>query len=485
MINNKRNVVWTPQEKQLSMLSRGETEGFYGGAAGGGKTDYLTIDALREVDIPHYRGLVVRRSVPELAQLLDRAQCIYPQIYPKAKFNETKHTWTFPSGAQVRFASLYHAKDKYKFQGLSYDFIGMDELCQFTYDEASYLMSRNRANGPGTHVRFRGTGNPGGIGMGWVKQHYISPTKPGKRFWRKFTLINPDGKIQIVWKSYIFIQSSVFDNQILLQNNPEYLATLAALPEQDKNALLYGSWDSFEGQVFIEWRNDPQHYKDRHWTHVIEPFTIPQSWQIIRSFDWGYSKPFSVGWFAVDNDGRYYRIKELYGCGSRPNTGVKWTNQQIAQRIKEIEKTEPNLKYRDVIGYADPAIFQQDGSGSSIANDMAKYGIYWNKGDNSRIAGKMQYHYRLAFDENGIPMMYVFSNCKNFIRTIPNLIYSENQVEDIDTDTEDHQYDESRYAVMANILPARKSSLYTPYNTSYDPLDIKHSMQEAYYYMNL
>lgn len=482
---NNQNVIWQAQEKQMQMLSRGETEGFYGGAAGGGKTDYLTVEAMRDVKIPHYRGLIVRKSIPELAQLLDRAQSIYPKVYPKATFNDTKHTWTFPSGAQIRFASLYHSKDKYKFQGLSYDFIGMDELCQFTYDEASYLLSRNRANGPGTFVRFRGTGNPGGIGMGWVKQHYISPANPGQRFWRKFTIVTPDNKIENVWKSFVFIQSSVFDNKILLKNDPQYLATLAGLPEQDKKALLYGSWDSFEGQVFLEWKNDFQHYKDRHFSHVIDPFTVPQSWRIIRSFDWGYTKPFSVGWWAIDNDGRYYRIKELYGCTDRPNTGVCWSNQKIASRIKEIENTESNLKYREIIGYADPAIFQQNGSGSSIANDMAKCGIYWQKGDNTRIAGKMQYHYRLAFDDGGIPMMYIFSNCKNFIRTIPNLIYSDKQVEDIDTDTEDHIYDESRYAVMTNIIPPRQSSIYIPYDVSLDPLDLRQSSMEAYYYMNL
>ena len=136
----------------------------------------------------------------------------------------------------------------------------------------------------------------------------------------------------------IFVPSSVFDNQALLSNDPNYVASLGMLDEGDRNALLYGDWDSFEGQVFVEWRNDPAHYKDRLWTHVIDPFRIPRDWTIYRSFDFGYAKPFSVGWYAVDHDGIIYRVREFYGCTKTPNTGVKMTPQEIAKTIREIEE---------------------------------------------------------------------------------------------------------------------------------------------------
>ena len=127
-------VIWTPQPKQAFMLSRAEDEGFYGGAAGGGKSDYLVIEAARQYKIPYYRGLILRKTVPELEQLIERARQYYTAISPKVKFNDTKHTFTFPSGAKVQFGSLYRTADKFKYQGLQYDFIGFDEPTHSTYE---------------------------------------------------------------------------------------------------------------------------------------------------------------------------------------------------------------------------------------------------------------------------------------------------------------------------------------------------------------
>ncbi len=196
------------------------------------------------------------------------------------------------------------------------------------------------------------------------------------------------------------------------------------LPEAERNALLYGDWNSFSGQVFMEWRNDPEHYKDQKFTHVIAPFKIPQSWKILRGFDFGYSRPFSVGWYAVDHNRKLYRIRELYGCTGAPNTGVKWTPQEIAKMITEIEEDDPNIKGHTVIGIADPAIFEES-KGESIATMMERKGVFFEKADHTRIPGKMQMHYRFAFDEDGDSMLQVFSTCRHFIRTIPARVYDE------------------------------------------------------------
>lgn len=469
-------VIWTPQPKQEFMLSRAEDEALYGGAAGGGKTDYLVIEGARQVDIPYYRGLILRKTTPELEQIIERAEAYYKSVYPSVDFNSTKHTFTFPSGAKIRFGSLFRPQDKHKYQGQQYDFIGFDELTHFLNSEYDYLKSRNRGNGPDTKVYMRSTANPGGIGHGWVKSRFVTAGTPGQTIWEKYKVKQPDGKIIKFWQSRIFVPSSVFDNQILLKNDPEYLMRLAALPEAERNALLYGNWDSFEGQVFTEFVDDPAHYKDRRGTHVIEPFKIPWGWKIIRSFDWGFTKPFSVGWNAVDNDGRYYRIKEYYGCKpNQPNVGVCKTFDEVARDIRQIEENDINLKGRKIIGVADPAIFADNGSGSSIEYSMRKTaGIAFDRGDNSRIAGKMQFHYRLAFDDNSIPMFYCFNTNRDFIRTIPNLVYSEKNVEDIDTDGEDHIYDDQRYAFMTNLLNPRKNVLDRP--KQYDPLDINYDI---------
>ena len=181
----------------------------------------------------------------------------------------------------------------------------------------------------------------------------------------------PDGTEKVLERARVFIPSSVFDNPALLENDPDYLASLASLPEAEKQALLYGSWDSFSGQVFTEWRNDPGHYQDQRWTHVIAPFAIPRHWKIYRGYDFGFSKPFSVGWYAADEEGRLYRIKELYGCTGRPNEGLRIDPVEQARRIREAEQNDPMLKGRTILGVADPAIFDES-RGESIAAMMER-----------------------------------------------------------------------------------------------------------------
>lgn len=463
-------IVWTPQPRQAAFMARFEDEALYGGAAGGGKSDCALAESLRQVHIPYYRGLILRKTYPQLSELADRSAEIFRAAYPRARYNDSKHVWVFPSGAKIYFGSLQHTDDRLNYQGKRYDFIDFDELTQFTWDEYSYLFSRNRPNGAGTRCYVRAQANPGGIGHGWVKARFITPAKPMTTIWEKHVVRMPNGQEQLRWRSRIFVPSTVFDNKILLENDPGYLTRLAALPEKERRALLYGDWDCFAGQVFTEWRNDPEHYRDRVGTHVIEPFAIPQSWRVFRGFDWGYTRPFSVGWYAFDQDGRMYRIRELYGCTGSPNEGLRWGASYLARRIREIEEDDPNLRGRYICGVADPAIRQKNG-GESIAELMEREGVYWDRADNSRIAGKAQMHARLAFDEGGIPMLYVFSTCTHFIRTFPELVYDSANVEDIDTDGEDHIYDECRYVAMAHpIKRPEKTKPVVPYQ--YDPLRI-------------
>lgn len=361
---------------------------------------------------------------------------------------------------------MQHTKDKIQYQGQAYDFVGFDELTHFTLDEYIYMFSRCRPNGPGTRCYVRSTANPGGIGHGWVKERFITAAPPMTPIEEEVKWRDPEGHEFSRVQKRIFVPSTVFDNQALLRNDPEYVLRLASMPEADRNALLYGDWDSFSGQVFTEWRNDPAHYEDRKNTHVIAPFLIEPTWRIYRGFDWGYARPFSVGWYAVDHDKRIYRIRELYGCTGTPNVGVKWDAAKVAREIRRIENEDPNLKGKSITGIADPAIFADSGS-ESVAVLMEREGVYFDRGDHERVNGKMQLHHRMAFDENGVPMLYVFNTCKHFIRTVPNLVYDEADVEDIDTDGEDHIYDECRYVCMANPIaprPAepRKAKEYSP-----------------------
>ena len=242
------------------------------------------------------------------------------------------------------------------------------------------------------------------------------------------------------------------------------------MPEAERNALLYGDWDSFTGQVFAEWRNDSDHYADRINTHVINPFKIEDTWRVFCSMDWGYARPFSVGWYAVDHDRRLYRIREYYGCTGTPNTGVKMEPPEVARQIKRIEAEDVNLRGKQILRVGDPAIWGSQGT-ESIGALMERERVYFDKGDNARIDGKMQVHHRLAFDDDGKPMLYVFNTCRHFIRTVPSLVYDETDVEDVDTDGEDHIYDELRYVCMRNPIAPRQNKAKRL--ITYDPLDLQ------------
>ncbi len=475
-----KNVIWQPQKRQSIFMSRFENEALYGGAAGGGKSDCAIAEALRQVNIPHYRGLILRKTYPQLSELIDRSREIYLPSFPDARFNEQKHCWTFPSGAKIYFGAMQHTKDRQNYQGKRYDFIDFDELTHFTWDEYSYLFSRNRPNGEGTRCYIRAQANPGGIGHGWVKERFITPAPPMTTIWDDVKIVFPDGKSRIRRRSRVFVPSSVFDNKILMENDPDYITRLASLPENEKKALLYGDWDTFSGQVFTAWRNNPDGYTSRKNTHVITPFRVPGSWKIYRGFDFGYSKPFSVGWYAVDHDNRIYRIRELYGCSGTPNEGVRWDPCEIARKIKEIEREDENLRGKYIHAIADPSIFDES-RGESVGRMMEREGVYFEKADNTRIAGKMQMHNRFAFDQNGIPMLYIFSTCKHFIRTIPSLCYSQCDVEDIDTQAEDHIYDECRYVLMAHPINPPKKTIV---RAEYDPLDRSNYGEYNFYSIN-
>lgn len=449
------NVIWHPQPRQVEFLSRWEDEALYGGAAGGGKSEALVMEAIRQVHIPHYKGLILRKTYPQLTELIEKSLKYYTKAFPNARYNASEHTWHFPSGAKIVFGSMQHTKDKLNYQGKAYDFIAFDELTHFTYEEYIYLSSRNRPNGPGTRCYIRATANPGGIGHGWVKDRFITAAPSMTTIWEDVEIELPNGTKEKRRRSRIFVPSSVFDNRALLDNDPGYITRLASLPEAERKALLYGDWNSYSGQFFMEWRDNPEHYRDRKWTHVIEPFDIPDYWPIYRSYDYGYAKPFSCGWWAIDREGIMYRITELYGCTGEPNVGVKWNPNEQFRRIREMEDTHPYLAGKHIQGVADPAIFNAQ-SGESIAETAAKAPnyIYFEKGDNTRIPGWMQCHYRLQFDENGKPRMYVFNTCKNFIRTIPTLCYSTTHYEDLDTEMEDHIADEWRYMCMTRPVKA-------------------------------
>lgn len=456
-----------PSPKQRLFLEDRHKYICFGGARGGGKSWAVRVKAiLLSLNYPGITCCIIRKTYPELRenhikQLRQMLRC--DQDSRIARYNDGEKKITFPNGSTILFRYLENEADEGRFQGTEIDVLFLDEATQ--HPESRWDILKACIRGVNRFPkRIYLTCNPGGEGHGWVKRIFID---------RRFKDTEKP-------EEYTFIQSLVTDNRALMAEQPEYLDQLMALPPKRREAWLYGRWDIFEGQFFEDFRPEPdmvlaeeagctltkeELLHSRRWTHVIEPFPIPAQWKIYRSFDWGYAKPFSCGWWAVDFDGVAYRILELYGCTETPNEGVKWTAPMVFAEIARLEREHPLLKGRRVLGVADPAIWDAQ-YGESIAETAGKNNVFFDKGDHQRIPGWMQVHYRLQFDEHGFPMMYVFNTCKAFIRTIPLLEYDDHRAEDLDTDGEDHVADETRYFLMARPIKPRKAPTPSQYKSS-------------------
>ena len=419
-----------PNEKQAMAMELENRYVSYGGARGGGKSWFVRWKAI--ILCLFFAGikvLITRKTYRELFN--NHIAPLLVTLNGIATYNKSDKVFTFPNGSTIWFGYCAHDSDLGQYQGAEYDVWFADEAGQF---QEKWLVEidacvRGANDFP---KRTYYTLNPGGPSHGYFRRLFID---------RRFTEDEHP-------EDYAFVQALVSDNAALMEKQPEYKRSLEKLPPKLRKAWLEGSWNIFEGQFFEDFMDDPKHYKDRRYTHVIDPFEIPKDWKIYRSFDWGYAKPFSCGWWAVDHDGTVYRILELYGCNGTPNEGVKWPPQRVFAEIQKIEREHRWLAGKHILGLADPAIWDAE-FGESIADVAAKYQVYFNKADNKRIPGWLQVHYRLMFDDYGRAEMYVFSNCKAFIRTIPLLQFDEHRPEDLATDGEDHVADEVRYFLQS------------------------------------
>lgn len=459
-------ITYKPTPKQAAFHASKADEILYGGAAGGGKTKALVMDALfRTLKWPNTTACIFRRTFRELEDTdIKEALSSYPKEL--AKYNTSRHEFTLVNGSKILFRHCERAADRFTYSGLEVQFMYFDELTSFEQIVYDFLKTRKRAKKSlGVSPIIRSASNPGNIGHGWVKKTFVD-AGPYMQIMTQEIFSETLHKAKKIRTQYI--PALATENPFITE---DYIFELEQKPEALRNALLQGSWDSFEGQVFTEFTNNQAHYLDRKGTHVIEPFEIPAHWPHYMSFDHGFTKPFSCGWWAVDPNGRAYRYREWYGCKKgQANIGLELSPREIAEGIIKREQYEIENNIR-VDRIADPAIFDRS-RGDSVADQMrptqeGRPGVYFRKGDNTRIAGKMQLHQRLRFDEQNRPGLYVFSNCKDWIRTVPNLPYSETKVEDIDTNAEDHCYDETRYFLMARPVKPKEIEPDTEYE--YDP----------------
>jgi hypothetical protein len=434
-------VVWEPRSKpQAALIACPVFEVFFGGSRGSLKTDSVLGDWINHSAIygEFAVGLMVRRTREELSETYERAKAIFTPL--GFSFNDSTHICRGPDGSRLRFAYLDRDSDAERYQGHSYTRVYVEEIGNFPNPGPVMRLMATLRSANGVPTGFRATGNPGGPGHHWVKARYIDPAPLGWAV-QKYEYKNPfDGSTVV--RDRVFIPGKITDHSLL---GPEYIAQLQMSgSEKLVRAWLLGDWDVIEGAFFDCWSDKI----------VVAPFTIPDHWLRFRSFDWGFARPFSVGWWAIASEdhsgipkGAMVRYREWYGS-TAPNVGLRLTVEKVAEGIAEREFGD-KITY----GVADPSIFAEDG-GPSLAERMWKSAkLVWNRADNTRIAksghmgGWDQMRARMIGDEK--PMIYCFSTCVDSIRTIPALQHDDSRAEDLDSEGEDHAADEWRYACMS------------------------------------
>ena len=407
------------QGPQTDFLAASEKDVLYGGAAGGGKSFAMLIDPLRYCHIKEHRALILRRSMPELRELIDKSRELYPKAFKGAKFREVEKLWNFPSGAKIEFGFLEKDADVYRYQGQAYSWIGFDEITHLPTEFGwNYLASRLRTTNPNLETYLRCTANPGGVGAQWVKKRYIEASEPNKTF---------KGKDGLTRK---FIPALLQDNPYLAEDG-EYERMLQSLPAVQRRQLLEGNWDVAEGAAFAEFTPD---------VHVITPFELPAWWERVKGIDYGYAAESCCLWGAIDPDDKTIIIyRELYRKGL--------TGEALADTITQMEENE----VKSIPGVLDTAAWARTGyTGPTIGETLVNRGHKLRRADKNRVAGKTQIHEHLRQREGiGRPRLQIFSNCVNLIKELQGIPLSASNPEDVDTKASDHAYDALRYMLMS------------------------------------
>jgi hypothetical protein len=413
------NVLFHANEgPQTDFLAAGEKDVLYGGAAGGGKSFAMIVDPLRYCHKKAHRALILRRSMPELREMIDKSRELYPQAFPGAKFREVEKLWNFPSGAKIEFGFLERDADVYRYQGQAYSWIGFDEITHLPTEFSwNYLASRLRTTDPSITTYLRCTANPGGVGSHWVKKRYIEPAEHNTSF---------QGADGLTRK---FIPAKLADNPYLAEDGV-YEQMLKSLPPIQRRQLLEGNWDVAEGAAFVEFNPS---------VHVVTPFQLPLPWERVKGIDYGYASESCCLWGIIDiNDGTLIIYRELYKKGL--------TGEELGGIITDMELEDPF----SVSGVLDTAAWARTGTtGPTVGEALIKAGHKLRRADKNRIQGKIQIHEFLKVRENGRPKLQIFNTCPNLIRELQSIPLSKTNPEDVDTHASDHAYDALRYMIMS------------------------------------
>lgn len=428
-LEKKEKVIFRPNPgPQTEFLEANEDEVLFAGARGGGKSFALIVDPVRYCNNKNFRGLVIRKTMPELRQLIGWAKDIYFDVFPGTKWKEQEKIFVFPSGAKIEFGYLETDSDVDRYRGQEYTWIGIDEITLFGNEETiDRLLGSLRTIDADLKTYFRATSNPNGPGRTWVKRRFVDKGDSGVR-----VNIPIETSLGTMTKTRKWINSMTEDNPVLLSKNPQYLAWLESLPEGLRRAWRYGDWNVAEGVAF------PDFFAP---THVIKPFDVPTNWLKFRACDWGFTSMAVCLWFTVDEDNNIYIYREYK---------TKLVDApRFAGNVLELERGE-KVRY----GIIDGSVGDQRGiSGPTVDEQMRMVGCVWryaDKSPGSRIAGKNLVHKYLALDQfTNKPKLFVFDTCKELVEELSSLPLDDNDNEDVDTDCVDHAYDALRYGLMS------------------------------------
>lgn len=457
-----KSINWSMQPRQLQFLKAcglGYAVGLapkleppaariimYGGSAGGGKTDSLLISALLSaITWPGCNVGYFRRRYPDLegpGGAIMRSHELYNGL---AKYHGGNRRWIFPKPkggpnvqSVIQFCHCQNEDDVHNYNSQQFDILLIDESTQMTEFQLRYLLTRNRAT-VGNLIPFCAMAtNPGGVSHNYHLKQFVEAGTPGAPI---------DVEVEPgLYEKHMFIPARLSDNQILEDRDPNYRFTLERMPEDLRRALLEGDWNVFKGQYFSEFRVDE---------HVVSPFKIPEEWRKFGSVDWGFAAPCAAYLHTIDPSmGRIYTYKELYITKHRAaDVAAMLLDLAGGEEIAYI-KASPDMWHERGLG-------SKASPGEIIAEEFIKVGLNVEPADNRRILGwnRMREYLSAAPDEK--PWWQIFSNCHNLIRTMPQLIYDRNKIEDVSAECEDHAAESCRYYLFSRPSPS-EGSMFLP-----------------------
>jgi phage terminase large subunit len=409
----------------------------YGGARGGGKSYALRIKfVLLCLHYKNFRALLLRRTMPELRE--NHIVPLREMLEGLCQYKDNERVFIFPNGSRLKLGYCDQEADVLQYQGQEYDAIGMEEATHFTDYQRTFLTTCNRNTRRDYKPKMYYTSNPGGVGHDWFKRLFIDRQYQNKE--------NPN--------HYVFIPARVYDNKVLMENNPEYVEALESLQDKLRKMHLDGDWDVFEGQYFSEFSRDK---------HVIEPFEVPSNWLRYRSVDWGYNDPCAIYWHAVEpGSGRVFTYREMYFNQVIATKAA----QMVVEASKNSDGTDEEIRYT----VASPDMWQNRGQGitaETIAQLWIDAGVPLIRAKNERVQGWHRMHEWLDISPDGKPYWQIFSTCTNLVRTLPALIHDDNRVEDVSDKSEDHAAESCRYGFMSRPKPIKDAIADLPSGTTW------------------